>query len=89
VRFGGHVQKREGTNAPYGAADWVDTHDVLAVAYDTIIPGYGTQATNTLRLWSARATEEIDLSALQPRQLHGRGGEQEPVGERLARALPR
>lgn len=63
VRFGGHVQKREGLNAPYGAADWVDTHDVLAVAYDTIIPGYGTQATNTLRLWSARATEEIDLSA--------------------------
>ncbi|GER18793.1 glycogen/starch/alpha-glucan phosphorylase [Variovorax boronicumulans] len=63
VRFGGHVQKREGRNAPYGAADWVDTHDVLAVAYDTIIPGYGTQATNTLRLWSARATEEIDLSA--------------------------
>jgi starch phosphorylase len=63
VRFGGHVQKREGKNAPYGAADWVDTHDVLAVAYDTIIPGYGTQATNTLRLWSARATEEIDLSA--------------------------
>ncbi|QGW80490.1 glycogen/starch/alpha-glucan phosphorylase [Variovorax paradoxus] len=63
VRFGGHVQRREGTNAPYGAADWVDTHDVLAVAYDTIIPGYGTQATNTLRLWSARATEEIDLSA--------------------------
>ena len=60
VRFGGHVQKREGKP---GAADWVDTHDVLAVAYDTIIPGYGTQATNTLRLWSARATEEIDLSA--------------------------
>ena len=63
VRFGGHVQKREGANVPSGAADWVDTHDVLAVAYDTIIPGYGTQATNTLRLWSARATEEIDLSA--------------------------
>lgn len=63
VRFGGHVQRRDGKNAPYGAARWVDTHDVLAVAYDTIIPGYGTQATNTLRLWSARATEEIDLKA--------------------------
>ena len=63
VRFGGHVQRREGKGAPYGAAKWVDTHDVLAMAYDTIIPGYGTQATNTLRLWSARATEEIDLSA--------------------------
>ncbi|MFZ3120409.1 MAG: glycogen/starch/alpha-glucan phosphorylase [Variovorax sp.] len=62
VRFGGHVQRREDAGAG-AAADWVDTHDVLAVAYDTIIPGYGTQATNTLRLWSARATEEIDLSA--------------------------
>jgi starch phosphorylase len=62
VRFGGHVQRREGKGTP-GAAKWVDTHDVLAMAYDTIIPGYGTQATNTLRLWSARATEEIDLSA--------------------------
>ena len=62
VRFGGHVQRREDASGS-GAADWVDTHDVLAVAYDTIIPGYGTQATNTLRLWSARATEEIDLSA--------------------------
>ncbi|WP_295535484.1 glycogen/starch/alpha-glucan phosphorylase [uncultured Pseudacidovorax sp.] len=59
VRFGGHVEGRQA----YGAAKWVGTHDVLAMAYDTIIPGYGTQATNTLRLWSARATEEIDLSA--------------------------
>ncbi|WP_017757956.1 glycogen/starch/alpha-glucan phosphorylase [Pseudacidovorax intermedius] len=59
VRFGGHVEGRQA----YGAAKWVGTHDVLAIAYDTIIPGYGTQATNTLRLWSARATEEIDLSA--------------------------
>jgi len=59
VRFGGHVEGRHA----YGAAKWVGTHDVLAIAYDTIIPGFGTQATNTLRLWSARATEEIDLSA--------------------------
>jgi len=59
VRFGGHVEGRQA----YGTAKWVGTHDVLAIAYDTIIPGYGTQATNTLRLWSARATEEIDLSA--------------------------
>ena len=55
--------RRPDGKGAYGAAKWVDTHDVLAMAYDTIIPGYGTQATNTLRLWSARATEEIDLSA--------------------------
>ena len=57
VQFGGRVVK-EGT-----VYKWVDSHDVQAMAYDTIIPGYDTLATNTLRLWSARATEEIDLSA--------------------------
>lgn len=57
VHFGGHVLKRG------DRSEWVDTHDVLAMAYDTIIPGYGTEVTNTLRLWSAKATEDIDLSA--------------------------
>ena len=57
VRFGGRVVK-EGDKY-----HWVDSHDVQAMAYDTIIPGYDTMATNTLRLWSAKATQEIDLSA--------------------------
>ena len=61
IRFGGRVEQRDGATGKIAA--WVDTHDVLAMAYDTIIPGYGTQATNTLRLWSASATEEMDLSA--------------------------
>jgi starch phosphorylase len=57
VRFGGRVVKEGNTY------HWVDSHDVQAMAYDTIIPGYDTMATNTLRLWSAKATQEIDLSA--------------------------
>jgi starch phosphorylase len=57
VRFGGHLEEQGDT------VRWVGTEDVLAMAYDSIIPGYGTEVTNTLRLWSARATEEIDLSA--------------------------
>ena len=57
VQFGGHVV-RHGDRC-----EWVDSQDVLAMAYDTIVPGYGTQATNTLRLWSAKATEEINLRA--------------------------
>ena len=40
---------------------WVDTHDVLAMAYDTPIPGYCNHTVNTLRLWAAKATEEFDL----------------------------
>ena len=57
VKFGGHVVRNGDRH------EWVNTQDVRAMAYDTIIPGYGTQATNTLRLWSAKATEEIDLHA--------------------------
>ncbi|MEN2997735.1 MAG: glycogen/starch/alpha-glucan phosphorylase [Brevinematia bacterium] len=41
--------------------EWVDTHDVLAVPYDTPVVGYDTNTVNTLRLWSARASEEFDL----------------------------
>ena len=56
VRYGGHI-RQEG-----GRARWVDTHSVLAMAYDTIIPGYGTECATTLRLWSAKATSEINLA---------------------------
>ncbi len=40
---------------------WVDTYDVLAVPFDTPIVGYENDTINTLRLWSARPTEEFDL----------------------------
>jgi len=57
VRFGGRVEQIG------EKAVWTNTQDVLAMAYDTIIPGYATEATNTLRLWSAKASSEINLSA--------------------------
>jgi len=40
---------------------WVDCHDVLAIPYDIPVPGYGNRTVNTLRLWSAAATDEFDL----------------------------
>lgn len=40
---------------------WVETHDVLAVPFDIPIPGYRNDFVNTLRLWSAAATDEFDL----------------------------
>ncbi|MFT3696333.1 MAG: glycogen/starch/alpha-glucan phosphorylase [Kofleriaceae bacterium] len=55
VNFGGHV---EGTR-------WVPERSVVGVPYDTPVAGYGTQTTNFLRLWSAMASEELDLDAFQ------------------------
>ncbi|MFO1217808.1 MAG: glycogen/starch/alpha-glucan phosphorylase [Burkholderiaceae bacterium] len=62
VCFGGHVEHLHGAK-PGDRRRWLPAEDVLAMAYDTIVPGYGTQATNTLRLWSAKATEEMKLEA--------------------------
>lgn len=36
---------------------------VVAVAYDNPIPGYGTTTTSNLRLWDAQPVEEFDLTA--------------------------
>jgi glycogen phosphorylase len=61
VHFGGRVIQYTG---PSGTIihEWVDTHQVLAVAYDTPVPGYGNEVVNTLRLWSAKATRAFDIS---------------------------
>lgn len=61
VRFYGRVEaKHDGNGRTH--FHWVDTQDVLAMAYDTPIPGYRNGTVNTLRLWGAKATEEFDLS---------------------------
>ena len=41
---------------------WVDTATVIAMPYDTPIPGYMNNTVNTLRLWGAKASNELDLS---------------------------
>jgi glycogen phosphorylase len=41
---------------------WTPEEQVIGVAYDTPIAGYGNTTVNTLRLWRARASEEFDLT---------------------------
>ncbi|MGP1717455.1 MAG: glycogen/starch/alpha-glucan phosphorylase [Methylophilus sp.] len=42
---------------------WIDTESVVAMPYDVPVPGYGTQTVNNLRLWSAKAAKEFDLTS--------------------------
>jgi starch phosphorylase len=60
VRFYGKTQT---DNGPKGSPkhQWINTQDVLAVPYDFPIAGYKNDVVNTLRLWSARGTEQFDL----------------------------
>jgi glycogen phosphorylase len=60
VRFGGRVDKDEQPDGKI-VYHWIDTKDVMAVAWDTPVPGYETNTVNNLRLWQAKATDEFDF----------------------------
>ncbi|MCF8199515.1 MAG: glycogen/starch/alpha-glucan phosphorylase [Sulfuritalea sp.] len=60
VKFHGHVvtYSDEGGQTRH---QWVDTDDVMAMAYDYPIPGYDTGTVNNMRLWAAKASRDFDL----------------------------
>ncbi len=60
VKFGGHTESHIDERGRKRVC-WVNTNDVLAVPFDTPIPGFNNGTVNTLRLWKATATEEFNL----------------------------
>ena len=56
IGFGGHVTEAEGRMI------WTPAEAVLAEAYDTPVVGWQARWTNTLRLWTARAVDPLDLT---------------------------
>ena len=60
VRFGGNVEHKKDA---FGRNDtvWSGGQEVLAMPFDTPVPGYSVTNVNTLRLWTSKATEEFDL----------------------------
>jgi glycogen phosphorylase len=59
VHFEGHVQNVRGGSD--GKWRWVDTRPIIGMPYDTPIVGFGGSTVNTLRLWTANATQEFDF----------------------------
>ncbi|SMF29657.1 starch phosphorylase [Tistlia consotensis] len=58
IGFGGSVGPGAGD-----AGAWHPAETVIAVAYDTPVPGWQGRWVNTLRLWSAKPTREFELQA--------------------------
>jgi len=56
VYFYGRVEDKPG-----GGRRWVDKQVVLALPYDSPIPGYGNNVVNTMRLWSAKSPTTFNL----------------------------
>ncbi len=63
VPFGGRVDQWVDASGDFQVR-WVPERFVLGVPYDTPVAGFGadTHNVNTLRLWSARASEAFDLA---------------------------
>lgn len=60
IKFGGHTEVQTDEKG-WQRHCWIATNNVLAVPFDTPIPGYRNNTVNTLRLWKAVATEEFNF----------------------------
>lgn len=60
VKFGGHTETYTDAQGRYQVR-WIPERTVLGTPYDTPMSGYSTNTVNTLRLWSAKASEEFNF----------------------------
>jgi starch phosphorylase len=85
VRFYGRTEMKTDDQGRVSFS-WVDTQNITAIANDIPVPGHQNGVVNTLRLWSAHASRELDISFFN----HGdylRAVEEKNASENLARVL--
>ncbi|KIY66143.1 glycosyltransferase family 35 protein [Cylindrobasidium torrendii FP15055 ss-10] len=72
IRFYGQAERlNDGTPR----AHWTGGQEVLAVAYDVMIPGCYTKSTNNLRLWESKPKRGFDLNSFNAGNYEGAVGE--------------
>ena len=60
VKFGGRTEVYLDANGRY-RVQWVSQQTIFGTPYDLLIPGYNNNTVNSLRLWSAKASEEFNF----------------------------
>lgn len=71
VRLYGQVMSYQDESTGEWRYRWEGGEVVVAVAYDTPIPGYGTYNTNNMRLWSSKPSHEFDLASFNAGDYYG------------------
>ncbi|MGK7943454.1 MAG: glycogen/starch/alpha-glucan phosphorylase [Microcystaceae cyanobacterium] len=67
VKLGGYTQvTRDEKGNPKTV--WVSERSILAIPYDTPVPGYKVNTVNPLRLWKAEASEDFNFDAFNAGQ---------------------
>ncbi|SUO97155.1 Maltodextrin phosphorylase [Suttonella ornithocola] len=56
IRYGGTLRRFKEN------IEWQPAEEISVLGYDDIIPGFGRQTSNTLRLWTAHAGQQFDLA---------------------------
>ena len=69
IRFYGTSNKYQDGNTE--RSNWEGCQKVVAMAYDTPIPGFNTYNTNNLRLWSAKPRNTFDFNKFNSSDYHG------------------
>jgi starch phosphorylase len=85
VRFGGRVEQSVDERG-WLTVRWIGGETVLGRPYDTPVAGFGGETVNTLRLWSAQASREFDLTIFNDGDFR-RATEQKAVSESISKIL--
>lgn len=85
VHFRGHVVQFTDEQGQL-RNQWIDTDQVMAMAYDFPIPGHGTRTVNNLRLWTAKSTRDFELKDFNEGN-YIRAIEKKTESENLSRVL--
>ncbi|MBD3883039.1 glycogen/starch/alpha-glucan phosphorylase [Phormidium tenue FACHB-886] len=60
VKLGGYTESYTDENGRYQIR-WIPARTVLGIPYDIPVSGYSSNTVNTLRLWSARASDDFNF----------------------------
>jgi glycogen phosphorylase len=67
VMLGGHTEVFHDERG-YSKVVWIPERTILAIPYDSPVPGYQTNTVNPLRLWKAEASADFDFDAFNAGQ---------------------
>ncbi len=70
VKFGGHTDHYNDADGNL-RVNWIPDLEIMGIAYDTPILGFGVNNTNLLRLWSSQASESFDFQAFNQGDYYG------------------
>lgn len=84
VKLGGYTETYTDLQGRYQVR-WISDRTVLGTPYDTLVPGYNTNV-NTLRLWSARASQDFDFQVFNAGD-YNRAVAQKTFSENISKVL--